>query len=425
MGARRDAGAATGEVMATACPRCGAPAVERDKCAQCGVVASVYTAALEKMRRAPTPPPAPSGPRAATPPSAPAAPARVEAPQPARPAPNGSATSATMVATAAPAKAAPTSPLSAGGVRRLTFHGSGGTLFGIYVVNILLTIVTFGFYRFWGKVKVRRFMLSQTGFEGDRFAYHGTGKALLNGFAKAVLFVGTPITALSAAARLSGDATIDIATQVFTSLLVFVFIPVAMVGARRYRLSRTSWRGIRFSFRGRAWAFVRLFTLASLLSAVTLTLYYPFFQTRQQAFMVSNSHFGRRPFRFDGRGRDLFGAYVIALLLLVPTLGVYLFWFSARKTRYFWEHTYFETARFRSTMTGGGLMAQTLTNWAMLIFTLGLAWPWVLIRRTRFEFANLTVEGPLDLAGIVQEPQLATATGDALSSLLGADVGFA
>ena len=43
---------------------------------------------------------------------------------------------------------------------------SGGTLLGIYVVNILLTIATFGMYRFWGKVRIRRFMLSQTSFEG-------------------------------------------------------------------------------------------------------------------------------------------------------------------------------------------------------------------------------------------------------------------
>jgi len=420
MGARRDAGAATGEVMATTCPRCGAPAVERDKCAQCGVVASVYAAALEKMRRAPTPPPMPSAPRASTP-AAPAAPARVEAPQPARPAPSGAAASATAVMTAAPA---PMPAVGAGGSRRLTFHGSGGTLFGIYVVNVLLTIVTLGFYRFWGRTKVRRFMLSQTAFEGDRFAYHGTGKELLLGFVKALLFVGLPITALSTAARLSGDLKIVIAAQVFTYILVFIFIPIAMVGARRYRLSRTSWRGIRFSFRGRARALVRIFMLATLLNALTLTLYYPFFQARQQTFMVSNSHFGRRPFRFDGRGRDLFGAYVVALLLLVPTLGFYMFWFNARMTRYFWEHTYFETARFRSTMTGGALLVQTLGNGIMLILTLGLAWPWVLIRRTRFEFARLSVEGPLDLAGIVQEPQLATATGDALSSLLGADVGF-
>lgn len=402
--------------MATACPRCSAPAVERDKCAQCGVVASVYTAALEKMRRAPTPPPMPAAPRAI----APAAPPRVEAPQPSRPA-SGSAASASAVMTAAPAPAA---AVGAGGSRRLTFHGSGGTLFGIYIVNILLTIVTLGFYRFWGRVRVRRFLLSQTAFEGDRFAYHGTGKELLIGFFKAVLFVGLPITAMNTAARLSGDLKIAIASQVFSSLLVFTFIPIALVGARRYRMSRISWRGIRFSFRGRAWVYVKIFVRATLLNAITLTLYYPFFEARQQAFMVSNSYFGRRPFRFDGRGRDLLGFHVIALLLLVPTLGLYLFWYHAKKTRYLWNHTSFETARFRSTMTGGAVLVQSLVNVLLLIFTLGLAWPWVLIRQSRFQFSCLSVEGPLDLEGIVQEPQLATATGDALSSLLGADVGF-
>ena len=409
--------------MATACPRCGAPAVERDKCAQCGVVASVYVAALEKMRRAPTPPPPPpSAPRASAPayPSAPAP--RADPIQSVRPARAGSAATATAVM--APPPAAATSSAS-GLPRRLSFHGSGGTLFGIYVVNILLAIATFGLYRYWGKVRIRRFMLSQTSFEGDRFAYHGTGKELLLGFVKVLLFVGLPITALSMLARLSGDKTIAIATQAFTSFLIFTFIPIAMVGARRYRMSRTSWRGIRFSFRGKAWEFVRIFATASLLSTLTLTLYYPFFQARQQSFMVSNSYFGRRPFRFDGQGRDLFRAYLMALLLLVPTLGFCLFWFHAKKTRYFWEHTFFETARFRSTITGGQLLVQTLGNWALLIVTLGLAWPSVLVRRARFEFAYLTLEGPLDLAGIVQEPQLPTATGDALSSLLGADFGFA
>jgi len=407
--------------MATTCPRCGASAVERDKCAQCGVVASVYTAALEKMRRPPTP--TPSAPRANGAPAAPAAPisaARAETTQPAQ---SAAAPTTTAVMTA-PVPTGPTPSGATATSRRLSFHGSGGTLFGIYVVNILLTIATFGIYRFWGRVKVRRFLMSQTSFEGDRFAYHGTGKELLLGFVKALLFVGLPISALSLAARLSGDRTIHIVTQIFTSLLVFLFIPIAVVGARRYRLSRTSWRGIRFSFRGPVWAFVRLFILGSILSTLTLTLYYPFFQTRRQGFLIANSYFGRRPFRFDGRGRELFGAYAVALLLLVPTLGIYFFWFNARKTRYFWERTYFETARFRSTMTGGRLMGQTLTNWGLLIVTLGLAWPWVLARRARFEFANLSVEGPLDLTGIVQEPQLATATGDALSSLLGADFGF-
>src|SRR6059036_2785480 len=211
--------------MADLCPRCGAPDVEGDKCARCGVIASVYKASLEKMRRPPTlPAAAPTvdyG--AAPPPSSPAA-----------------------TATAAWPLGGP----SRG--RKLTFHGSAGTLFGIHTVNILLTLVTLGFYRFWGKVKIRRYILSQTAFEGDRFGYHGTGKELLLGFVKALLFVGLPIAALSWAGQLTEDTLIQVGARLLTSSLVMVFIPIATVGARRYRLSRTSWRGIRFSFRGRA-----------------------------------------------------------------------------------------------------------------------------------------------------------------------------
>ena len=77
--------------------------------------------------------------------------------------------------------------------RRPTFHGTGGTLFGIHIVNTLLTIVTLGVYYFWAKTRLRRYLFSQTEIEGDRFAYHGTGRELLLGTLKAVLVFGVPI----------------------------------------------------------------------------------------------------------------------------------------------------------------------------------------------------------------------------------------
>src|SRR6059058_299347 len=117
----------------------------------------------------------------------------------------------------------------------------GGNALGIHTVNILLTLVTLGFYRFWGKVNIRRYILSQTAFEGDRFGYHGTGKELLLGFVKALLFVGLPIAAISWAGQLTEDTLIQVGARLLTSSLVMVFIPIAIVGARRYRLSRTSW----------------------------------------------------------------------------------------------------------------------------------------------------------------------------------------
>ncbi len=67
------------------------------------------------------------------------------------------------------------------GVRGPSFHGEGGALFGIYIVNLLLTIVTLGVFYFWGKTRVRRYMYSQAAFGGDRFTYHGTGMELLIG----------------------------------------------------------------------------------------------------------------------------------------------------------------------------------------------------------------------------------------------------
>src|SRR2546425_12245888 len=86
--------------MADLCPRCGALDVEGDKCARCGVIASVYKASLEKMRRPPTlPAAAPTANYAAAPP--PSSPA----------------------ATATPA--GPLGDPSRG--RKLTFYGSAGT----------------------------------------------------------------------------------------------------------------------------------------------------------------------------------------------------------------------------------------------------------------------------------------------------------
>jgi len=318
-------------------------------------------------------------------------------------------------------------PLAARGVapqvRRLSFHGTGGTLFEIHIVNILLILLTLGIYYFWAKVRVRRYLWAQTELLGDRFAFHGTGKELLLGWLKAALVFGLPALGLAVGPELAGaGAALQLLAGLLLYVLIFVFIPVAMVGARRYRLSRTSWRGIRFSFRGRARDFIRLFVRDTLLTVLSLGLYYPVFEVNRQAFMASHSYFGNRRAGFDGRGQDLFVPYLFALLLLLPTFGLIWFWYAARRQRYLWDHTTFEEARFHSTVTGRAVFALRLVNLLLLGLTLGLAWPWVTVRNARFALRYLTLEGALDLEAIQQEAQLATATGEGLAGFL--DVGF-
>ena len=263
---------------------------------------------------------------------------------------------------------------------------------------MLLSIVTLGVYYFWAKVRVRSYILSQTECAGDRFAYHGTGRELLLGFVKAVLLIGIPFLLLDLGIDLVARGPVaQAAGGLLSYVAILAFFAFATVGARRYRLSRTSWRGVRFSFRGRVLEFLRLFVGGSLLTTITIGLYYPFFDTRRHGFLVSQSYFGNQTFSFDGRGRDLFGQYLLTLLILVPTLGMCWFWFLARKQRYFWAHTGFGAARFRSTVTGGRLLLLSAGNALLLILTLGFAWPWVVVRNARFACTYLTIEGSVDL----------------------------
>lgn len=308
-------------------------------------------------------------------------------------------------------------------VRRPSFRGRGGTLFGIHIVNVLFTLGTLGFYYFWAKTRTRRFVFSQTEFEGDRFAYHGTGKELLIGTLKAVLVFGLPLTLLNVVRDyLDVPLTVKIAAGILSFLVAFSFVPVAMVGARRYRLSRTSWRGIRFSFRGTTWELMKIFIKATILSLVTFNLYYPYFLVHRQAFIISHSYFGDERFDFNGEGRDLMWPFVQAILLTPFTLGLCWFWWAARKRRYLWGRTLFASARFQSTVTGGALLGLYFVNALMLVFTLGLAWPWVKVRNIHFAFRYLALVGPLDLARIQQQAQFASTTGEGLAGFF--DSGF-
>lgn len=305
---------------------------------------------------------------------------------------------------------------------QISFHGEAGTLFGIHIVNLFLTILTLGIYYFWGKVKVRKYLYSQTEAERDRFAYHGTGRELLVGWFKAALVFGLIVGATILVQRMAPGEGGELLARLVSSAALLVVLPVAIVGSRRYRLSRTSWRGIRFSFRGHAKELTGLFFWNSLLTGITFGFYYPYFQNNLREFLIDNAYFGDEPFLYDGDGRELWQIYGWGFLLSLFTLGLYYPWFAARKQRYYWAHTWFGTLGFRSTVTGGGLLRLKVGNLLLVLFTLGLAYPWAQVREMRFTFANLFPEGVLDVAAIQQEAQMASATGEGLTALV--DTGF-
>src|SRR5688572_25410992 len=72
---------------------------------------------------------------------------------------------------------------------QVRFYGDGAKYFGILLVNIFLTLITFGFYYPWARAKNLQYLYGETEFAGSRLAFHGTGKEMFKGFIKAVAVI--------------------------------------------------------------------------------------------------------------------------------------------------------------------------------------------------------------------------------------------
>lgn len=297
-----------------------------------------------------------------------------------------------------------------------SFHGEGGALFGIYFVGGLLSAITLGIYSFWARVNVRHYLYGHTELAGDRFQYHGTGRELLIGTLKAIaLFVG-----LIAVAGGIGYLTHPVVGQALIYIALALLTPVVTIGALRYRMSRTSWRGIRFSFRGRIADYAKVFVPGWGLTMLTLGLYGPWFFMRTREYRFRHIYFGNRALSFDGQGLEstLLVKSIVAALLMPFTLGLSILWHMAWMQRELWSRTSFQSATFRSTITGGALFKHVLVNMLLMVCTFGIGFAWIKARNMRFAASHLHLEGNLDLDRIVQEAQDASATGDELGEML-------
>jgi uncharacterized membrane protein YjgN (DUF898 family) len=76
-----------------------------------------------------------------------------------------------------------------GGVRDLpvAFHGNAQEYFGIWIVNILVSIVTLGVWSAWAKVRTKRYFYGNTEIDTHAFEYHATGYQIFKGRVIAVL----------------------------------------------------------------------------------------------------------------------------------------------------------------------------------------------------------------------------------------------
>ena len=123
----------------------------------------------------------------------------------------------------------------------VAFSGKRSEFFDLVRRGAALEFVTLGFYRFWLATDMRRHLCSHTSVRGDAPEYTGTGKELLIGFLVALAIL-TPVYLAYFFIGLEAELY-----QAFASIpliaFFYMFGQFAIYRARRYRLSRTVWRG--------------------------------------------------------------------------------------------------------------------------------------------------------------------------------------
>lgn len=346
----------------------------------------------------------------------------------------------------------------------ITFSGDGGEYFRIWIVNVLLTIVTFGIYAAWAKVRTRRYFYANTSLAGHAFEYLADPKRILIGN----LIVGGAFLLFNLFGAISP------LLQLPLMLAIAAAVPWFIAKSLLFNARNSAWRGLRFGFRGDYGGALVMYVLLPLLVPLTLGLIWPFIVKSRREWMVTNHRFGTSSFHFGGQAGDVYVIYLKAALFFLPLLvgyGVLMVtmigagfaaargggpeggaavaatgamavapflifggficafvgasFVRARMFVYAWGNTTIAGHRFSATMRARDLIGLQLVNMLLTVFTLGLAWPWVAVRTARFQLSALQVvpAGSLDAFVGDSQPEPG-AVSEAAGDFLDFDIGF-
>lgn len=344
--------------------------------------------------------------------------------------------------------------------------GRAWELVPIILLNLLFSVLTLGLYRFWAITRVRAYLWSRTFFHDDPLEYTGTGKELFLGFLVAGALVLVPLVGLQYGASLlqaTGEGELAAAAWGLYMLVVLSLTPIALYRARRYRLNRTVWRGIRWGQGGSAILYALRWIGFGLLTLVTLGLAYPWQSIALERYRLGNTYFGSYPLAFGGKGADLLRRWLTAWgaglavvlvfgvlpqtlildgfdvttmtvdpqtlfervalsLLTAGPAGLMLFglfcWYKAKELRYVASQTTYQGLRFSCTVTGGQLAWLAIGNLLLRLLTLGLAAPYALVRTARLLARTLSAEGGIDFDRVRQNADARSSMGEGLAAAL-------
>lgn len=331
----------------------------------------------------------------------------------------------------------------------------------------LLTLVTVTLFRFWQRTFFRRKLWGETFVNDEPIEYIGKGLELFLGFLLAIVIMGLPpAIGLFLIQQFFGPFAVTIAAVALYALLL-VLIGVAIFLARRYQLSRTMWRGVRFRQTGSAWAYGFSVIGYGILTGLTLGWFGPVARLRLARRMWKDVRYGDMPFGWDedpsGPKEPVYASFALswfgAVLLYVGLFGgiialgiapspedgfdaarygllyalalgaglLYLLfaaWHEAVMLRRVTQAISIGTVRLRSHFSTWDYLGVAFGGVLLTLLTLGLGYLAAQMLMWRTVASRLELEGALDIDAIQQAEGRGPRTGEGLADAFDLSGGF-
>lgn len=279
----------------------------------------------------------------------------------------------------------------------LEFTGNGREYFGIWIVNILLTIITLGIYSAWATVRNNQYFYGNTKLDGASFQYLASPITILKG----------RLIALAALVAYVVLSEMYIEAAVVFAIAFIPLVPWIMVRSLRFKAINSAYRNIRFDFQGRYGQAFMVAFIWPLLNMLTLLLLTPLVMKKTHEFIANGSRYGTTEFalkadtgtyyRFFGKGLLIaiaFGTVSFlamryagfALGLITAGVGyLALFgYFMAGIANLFFSSAHLDNHGFKSRLQPMQMVWIYLSNSFLVVLTLGLFTPWAKVRMARY-----------------------------------------
>jgi uncharacterized membrane protein YjgN (DUF898 family) len=347
---------------------------------------------------------------------------------------------------------------------RMTFTGSGKEYFGVWIVNILLTIVTFGVYSAWAKVRRNRYFYGNTKLLDRGFDYHAKPLQILKGRAITVVVLTIYNIVLQVAP----------AVGLVFALVLLVAVPWLITSGLRFNARMTSYSNVRFGFDGKYWGAAKAFLLGPFLAAITLGLLTPVSSKWTANYVFNNMRYGGKKLGtkpllgnlykawFIPAGVALAGIALLSLIIFInksalqntadaslmtdanaPSLAliaiIYLIviavllvyalaglFYRAAVRNIVLNTTQIEGGhQFGSDLPRLRYVWIVVSNFFATIFTFGLLRPWAAVRLARFEAEHTTLAINGEIGAVFSEIKSnESAIGGEFMDVEGIDIGF-